>query len=431
MGKLTKSVVDRAEPRDKSYFVWDSDLAGFGVRIWPTGKKVYVADYRNGEGERKRMTLGPHGKITCEEARKLALSALGEVVKGGDPATERRTRRQSISIAELCDDYTAAADKGLVFGRRGAPKKPATIAVDKCMIEAHIKPLLGKKLAIDLKRADVQKAVTSIVAGKTATASTRSGKLRGRIRRTGGPGAAVRCMETLGAILSWAVGQGTIESNPAVGVKKPAVGKRERRLTPDEFRAFGEALEIAAKSPGQSWQPIAELRLLALTGCRLGEVENLRWSEIDFDAALLRLEDTKTGRSVRPLGQAARDLLASIERAEGNDYVFPAERLHGRPFGGMKRCYRKLFAAAGLDGVTPHVLRHSFASVGADLGFADSTLGACLGHAGSGITSRYIHQLDTVIIAAADKIAGEVERQMTGRAATVLIFPQRNFEAKA
>jgi integrase len=413
MAKLTKNVVDKAELRDKPYFIWCSDLSGFGVRVFPSGKRVYYADYRSSEGTRHRMTIGPHGKLTTEEARKLALATLGGVLKGENPAEERRTRRGSLTVSQLCDDYFEAADKGLLIGRRGKPKKASSLAADRSMIEAHVKPLLGRKLVIDLKRSDVQKLVSSVIAGKTATdRPEKSGKLRGRIRRTGGPGSATRSVAALGAVLSWAVRQGIIETSPTHGVVTPAIGRRIRRLTADEFKAFGKALTAAEADPLFAWQAIAELRLLALTGCRPGEVANLKWTEIDIAASVLRLADTKTGPSIRPLGQAARDLISTIPKTN-SEFVFPAKRLDERPFAGMKRAYRKLFAAAALEGVTPHVLRHSFASVGADLGFTDSTVGACLGHSGAGVTSRYIHQLDAVLIAAADKISSEVGRQMT------------------
>ena len=412
--KLTKSVVDAAEPRDKQFTIWDDQLRGFGIYVQPTGGRSYFLDYRTEDGKRRRMVLGRHGDVTCEQARRKALEVIGgAVLKGEDPLQDRRTRRSSLTVAELCENYFEAADKGLVIGRAGRPKKASTIVMDRLIIGAHVLPLLGRTLVVDVTKTDLQKFVTSVTSGKTAkTKAEKSGNLRGRIRRSGGPGAASRVMQTFGSILGWAVSQGIIESNPAIGIKKPAGKKRERRLTPEEFKAFAEALYTAAKEPGQSWQPIAELRFLALTGCRLGEVEKLKWSEVDIGASIIHLSDSKTGASVRPLGKAARELIGTFPKTNG-EFVFPAARLDDRPFAGMKRAYRKLFSAAGLDGVTPHVLRHSFASVGADLGFTDSTIGAMLGHAGSGVTSRYVHRLDSVLISAADKVAGEISRQMT------------------
>ncbi|MEJ5081081.1 tyrosine-type recombinase/integrase [Ochrobactrum sp. MYb379] len=412
MPKLTKSIVDKAEPKDKQYTLWCSDLKGFGVSINPAGSRSYIVDYRTADGARRRMTIGRHGSVTTEEARKLAIKTLGDTIRGDDPALERRTRRTSLTVWELCNNYLAAAGKGLIIGRGGQPKKQSTVATDKSAVDAHIGPLLGKKLVIDLKRADIVKFIRDVSAGKTAKATEKSGKLRGRIRVSGGTGIATRTTATLGAILSYAVSEGIIETNPTYGVKKPAIGKRDRRLSPDEYKAFGKALRDAGTDETKAWQGIVALRLAALTGCRIGEIENLKWSEVDLENSLLKLEDSKTGKSIRPLGSPAVALLAGLARDPDNHFVLPAPRLENRPFAGIKRFYRGIFKAAGFEDVTPHVLRHSFASVGADLGFSDSTIGAMLGHSGSGITSRYTHRLDSVLIAAADKIAIEVDRQM-------------------
>lgn len=359
------------------------------------------------------MSIGRHGSITTDEARKIALSTIGETVRGEDPLLERKTRRKSLTVSELCSQYIEAAEKGLIIGRGGRPKKQSTVATDKSAVDAHIGPLLGKKLVIDLSRKDISKFISDVTIGKTASKTAeKSGKLRGRIRVTGGAGIATRVAASLGAILSYAVAEGIIDVNPTYGVKKPAIGKRDRRLSPDEYKAFGQALRDAETDETKAWQGVVALHLAALTGCRIGEIENLKWSEVDLENNLLKLEDSKTGKSIRPLGSPAVALLDGLTRDPGNHFVLPAPRLENRPFAGIKRFYRGIFKAAGFEDVTPHVLRHSFASVGADLGFSDSTIGAMLGHSGSGITSRYTHRLDSVLIAAADKIALEVDRQM-------------------
>jgi len=409
MPKLTKTILDNADLREKPYFIWCSDLPGFGARVFPTGKKTFYVDYYNQAGQRKRMSIGGMGKLTVDEARKLARINLGDALKGDDPALERKTRRTSLTVSELCTQYIEAAEKGLILGRGGKPKKKTSIDTDRSMCSAHIKPLLGKKLVIDLKRADIVKFIRDVTAGKTAKDIEPSGKLRGRIRVSGGAGSATRTTAALGAILSYAVSEGIIDSNPTYGVKKPVIGKRDRRLRPEEYAAFGKALREAEE---KAWQGVAALKLAAFTGCRIGEIENLKWSEVDLTNSLLTLEDSKTGKSVRPLGTPAVALLKSLSNTSNHKFVFPSDRLQDRAYAGIKRFYRGIFKAAGFDDVTPHVLRHSFASVGADLGFSDSTIGAMLGHTGSGITSRYTHRLDSVLIAAADKIAEEVERQM-------------------
>src|SRR5580700_7417018 len=155
MPKLTKSVVDAATPREKQFTIWRSELKGFGIFVQPSGSRTYFVDYRNRDGVRKRMTIGRHGKITAEEARKLAIVTLGETVKGRDPAEERIQQRKALTVKELCDRYLAAAEKGLVLGKGNRPKKASSLYVDRGRINRHILPLLGSKRVPDLKAADI------------------------------------------------------------------------------------------------------------------------------------------------------------------------------------------------------------------------------------------------------------------------------------
>src|ERR1700686_5563287 len=131
MPKLTKSVVDAATPREKQFTIWCSELKGFGIFVLPSGSRTYFVDYRNRDGVRKRMTIGRHGKITAEEARKLAIATLGEAVKGEDPAEERAMRRKSVTVRDLCERYLDAAEKGLIMGKRNRPKKASTLYIDR------------------------------------------------------------------------------------------------------------------------------------------------------------------------------------------------------------------------------------------------------------------------------------------------------------
>ncbi len=409
MPKLTKSIVENAAIKAKQYIVWCSDLKGFGACIHPSGQRSYVVDYTTREAKRRRMTIGRHGAITTEQARKLAIVNLGEATQGEDPQLERVTKRKSKTVSELCDEYMSAARRGLILGRNGRPKKSTTLDTDQGRIDRHIKPLLGSKRVIDLTRSDVSKFIRDVSAGKTAIRAE-SENLRGQIVVTGGAGTAARTAGFLGGVLTFAVSEGIIPFNPAHGVKRPADGKRERRLTESDYRALGAALDVADV---ESWQAIAGIRLLALTGCRFGEIRALKWSEVDLEGQCLRLGDSKTGASIRPLGKSAIAILSDIE-AHTRDFVFYGVRDAKKPFGSLDNALERITAAAKLEGVTAHVLRHSFASVAADMGFADSTIGAIIGHAGSGITSRYIHRLDSVLIAAADQIAREVQRQMAG-----------------
>lgn len=144
-----------------------------------------------------------------------------------------------------------------------------------------------------------------------------------------------------------------------------------------------------------------------------------------MDGQVLVFGDTKTGKSVRPLGSPAQSILAGLQRAKGLPYVLRGVRNPEQPYGSLDTALERITAAAGLEGVTAHVLRHSFASVAADLDYSDGTIGTMLGHKGHTVTSRYTHRLDAVLIAAATKVSGEIERMMTGQGAKVVALPRR------
>lgn len=422
MPKLTKKIVDAALPREKQYTVWCAELKGFGIYVQPSGSKTYFVDYRV-DNARRRMTIGRHGSITTEEARKLAIETLGGIVlQKADPLLERKTRRASLTVAQLCDQYMKAAEKGLILGRRkNRPKKASTLEIDRGRIARHIKPLIGRKLVIDLTRADVTKFMRDVAAGKTAR-KDRSGKNGARVEVKGGMGTAGRTTGLLGGILTYAVEDGIIPANPAHGVSLPADNVRVRRVTADEYRAIGKALagpEVDVDTP----QAITGAWLLALTGCRVGEISALTWEEVDEASGCFRLKDSKSGPSVRPVGREAFDVLREAMRVHGNPYVLPALRRTGH-YTGLEGSWVRLMSRAGIEGVTPHTMRHSFASVAGDIGFAESTISALLGHAGGTITSRYVHRLDSVLVAAANKVSGEVHRMMTGETAKIVELPR-------
>ena len=155
--KLTKTIVEAAAPQEKAFTLWCSDLPGFGVYVLPTGNRSYFVDYRNTKGTRRRLTIGRHGVLTAETARKMAVKVLGEAVRGEDPAEKRLTQRKSLTVKELCTRYMSLAEKGLILGKRSRPKKASTIYVDKGRIARHILPLLGSKRVRDLTPADINR----------------------------------------------------------------------------------------------------------------------------------------------------------------------------------------------------------------------------------------------------------------------------------
>ena len=410
MGKITKRVVDAAEGRANDYVIWDDELPGFGLRVFVSGKRSYVIQYR-AAGRSRRYTIGLHGVWTPETARQEAKVLLGRIAKGDDPAEERRLDHKAITMKELCALYVGDLDAGLILGKGGRPKKATTIGTDKGRIARHIIPLIGMRKVRDVTKADVNRVLKDVIGGKTAVI-VKTQKLRGKAIVRGGVGTATRTIGLLGGILTYAIDAGIIDANPAHGIRKPKDNVRLRRLTESEYRLLGEIFSDANKDG--TYALAAEIgRVIALSGCRRSEVINLARAEADTADSCLRLSDTKEGLSVRPIGLPVIEALETRMEATTGSYLFPG-RGEDNVFGSFPRHWQRLVENTPLADVTPHVLRHSFASIANDLGFTEITIAALLGHAKGTVTGKYIHSLDTALIMAADTISGYIQGLLDG-----------------
>ncbi|WP_315806841.1 MULTISPECIES: tyrosine-type recombinase/integrase [unclassified Bradyrhizobium] len=411
MTKLSKRIVDAAEAREKDYVIWDDELPGFGLRVFTSGKRSYLIQYRSA-GRSRRYTIGQHGVWTPELARKEARIQLGRVAQGDNPAEERQLDHRAITVKELCDLYFTDLKAGLILGKGGRPKKASTIVTDTGRINRHIVPLIGTRRVKDLVKADINKVLKDIMAGKTR-ASVKTKKLRGKAIVRGGAGTATRTVGLLGGILTYAVEAGIIETNPAHGVRKPKDKVRNRRLTEAEYRTLGEILHKAAED--EKFEISVDIiRQIALTGCRRTEMIKLQWVEADTEASCLRLIDSKEGASIRPIGLPVVEYLEHRRTAAAGAYVFPGQG-DDNAFGSFPNHWKKILEDTPLSDITPHVLRHSFASIANDLGFTEVTIAALIGHAKGSVTSKYIHTLDTALIMAADTISGYIQGLLAGK----------------
>lgn len=402
MSKVTtQAVKDLAKPDTGQIFLWDGELRGFGVRALASGLKTFVLQYRNAEGRSRRIVLGRFGVLTVEQARGQAKIKLGAIAAGADPA-EAAGPSETITISEVCDWYLAEAESGRLLGRRDRPIKRSTLAMDRSRIETHIKPLLGRRQVRALKLADIVGMQADIVAGKTAKPR---GPGRGGVT-TGGAGAAARSVTTLQSLLAHARRLDIVTSNPAVGVRKIAVKRKERRLSVAEIKKLGEVMRAAEQGQWERPVALAAVKLLLMTGFRISEVQGLHRAWLHSDQSYVRFPDTKSDGQVRAIGASAVKIITSQPARKNCPYVFPADVGEGH-YTAAKGCLARLCNAAKIEGVTPHTLRHTFGSVAGDLGFSELTIAALLGHAARGVTQGYVH-IDEALKLAASRTCGEI-----------------------
>lgn len=412
--------VKSVEALAPSTIIWDTTVRGFGARRQTGDGIAYVVSYRTADGRQRMQTIGRHGAPwTPDSARDEARRILGDVARGADPAAAKRERREAPTVNDLCDLYVKEAEAGRLLTRRGVAKKATTLGTDKSRIDCHIRPLLGQLKVAAVTQRDVERAMHDMAEGRTHKRE-KLAKPHAVSHVHAGKGGASRTIGLLGAIFTFAEKRGLIDRNPVRGVTRYADGKRERRLSGDEYKALGAALrrltELRPPEDGKPatvdlWPPAAAcIRFLALTGWRRGEAVALRWRDVDLATRTARLPDTKTGASVRPLSRRACDVLEALPRA--GDLVFPPSRGEAG-MSGLPKFLARTVKAAGLPpDVTAHVLRHSFASVAADGGASELTIAALLGHKSGSVTSRYVHAADAVLLAAADRVAEVIAEAM-------------------
>ena len=365
---------------------WDDDLPAFGIRIYPSGRKFFLVTYR-AHGRIRFYTLGQFGPMTVHEAKTRALEVLAAVRRGDDPAGDRTSYRKAPTVADLAERF---------MREHARPKKKATsIETDKRVWELHVVPRLGKAKVADLTRADVS-------------------RIHAEMAET--PYQANRVLAVLSKAFNLAEvwGWRPDGSNPCRHVQRYREEKRERYLSPTELGQLDDALAEAANAQLETAPAIAAIRLLILTGCRVGEILTLRWSEVDFEQRCLKLADSKTGRKTVYLNSAALQILAGIERADDNPFVIEGNK-PGSHLVGLTRTWFRIRRRAGLAEVRLHDLRHTYASIGAGMGLSLPIIGKLLGHTQPVTTQRYAHLAADPMREAAERIGATLGAALAGR----------------
>ena len=374
---ISKRTADGLAVEGRDAVFWDRELAGFGVRVYPSGRKIYVVQSR-GPGGSKRITLGRHGELTVEQARKQAVAVIDRIKRGENPVAA--PPEPAFTVADLAERYMEA--------HVAVNCNAHTQGIYRGSLDNHILPALGKMPIASVGRSE-------------------AAALHYELRNT--PWAANRALMVLSKMLSLAEDWGLAPAggNPCRFVLRYKEGKRERFLTEDEYRRIGcELCILEAEGPVPA-RAAAALRLLMLTGCRLNEILTLRWDDVDRKAGELRLPDTKTGAKVVHLGDPVIAVLRGIQRQDDNPWVI-AGRKPGSHLTDLQHPWRRIRARAGLDDVRIHDLRHSFASGGLLVGEGLPMIGKLLGHTQVQTTARYAHLANDPIKSAANRIASRI-----------------------
>ncbi len=375
---LTKRSVDalKYDPQGKP-IAWDSTVPGFGCRVFESGVKSFIVDYRDSHGRKKRLTLGRYGTLTTEEARKRARIALNKVSDGADPVEERKAKRQARTVKEM----------GALYIEKHAKPHKKSWRDDERRLTAKVYPALGNRPLSSIKRADILKLHTAI--GQRA------------------PFEANRVAALLGKLWNVAEETGEIPEgtpNPARKLKKFHEESRDRWVTEEEMPRLMKAI---------SKEPDATIRtyflLLLLLGTRKQELLSARWDQVDFTRAELRISENKANRvHVLPLCKEAISLLKGLPRHLGNQHLFPSPVEPMMPLRDVKNQWLRIQKAAELEDVSIHDLRRTTGSWLATHGVSLITISRILNHAEQGVTSVYARLADESLRTALDAHAKRI-----------------------
>ncbi len=380
MPRLTKSFVDTCKPQTREYIVWDDQIAGFGLRVMPSGRRSFLLKYRVGGGRAgliRKPSIGVYGSVTPDEARSIAKRWMAKIINGEDPSAQREASRAEVTVSDLLDRFLA---------EYSLPRNAAsTYAKNRRLANSKIKPALGQ-----MKLSQVTPAVIA--------------SFHHKLSKT--PIEANRCLALLSTAFKlanvWGIRAG---DNPVRGVAKFRENARDRVLTKDEMGRLGRALEDLESANANPYG-MAAIRLAALTGWRIGEILSLRWDNVDLDQLTARISG-KTGERMAPLSTAAASILSSLPRL--GVFVLPGRRTDSAlTYAVVRRLWTQTCRDAGITNVCIHDLRHGAATLGARLGASAHILRDLLGHRTLAMSNRYVSKLVDPVREISDKVANEI-----------------------
>jgi len=424
MPKLTKRVVDVTVATDKEVYVWDNELRGFGLRVFPSGRKIYVVQYRTVGYRQRKFKIGAHGDLTPDQARDMARQVLAKVAQGGDPASERAKERKDPTISDLLDLY---------LRDHAEPHQAArTVAGNRRLIEKAIRPRLGQIKVNAITRQDVSQFILAL-------------------RET--PTLANRCLAVLSKALNLAEewGYRPTLSNPAAKQKKYPENHRERFLSTAELTRLGSTL-LTAETEGLPWvvdetkrtakhlasperrfspvDPTAlnVIRVLLMTGARLSEITELKWEHVDFEYETLSLPRQKgKPRRPSPVSTAVMAFLARLPRVSGSPWVFPRIGDSARHISPevMQNAWQRIRHHAGIKDVNMHDLRHTVGTWASKAGANAFAIRDVLRHQNVSMTGRYVNADADPLRELHNTVGNAITAALEGRKADVISIMDR------
>ena len=372
--RLTDAAIARLRPRAHEYTVWDSRVPGLGVRVRPNGGASYVLLQKTC-GRWRRVSLGSVTSQSVEHARRRCSVLIGQV--------ESETPPETPCSVPLFQDFVIGQWKSAHF----PGYKPSTRKSTSVCLTGQLLPAFG---ATPLDR------ITSRQVLRWFSHYSQSA-----------PGGANTALRILRTILNFAIACGHIETNPTVGIQPNRRDARSRFLSQDEIRRLHHVLDERSRKRPAARQEADIIRLLLFTGCRLSEVLNLRWCEVDGD--LLALGDSKTGPRAVHLSAQARQII-DRQCHGASAYVFPSPRKAGCPRSVHLPSWNSIRRRAGIEDVRLHDLRHNFASHAVMHGVPVPVVSRLRGHSNVRMTLRYSHLAEKDIEAAAERVGTALAR---------------------
>lgn len=359
--RLSKSIIDSLQTPPKETVFWDETLPGFGVKVTPKGKKVFIALYRTGgAGSRlRKYTIGPFGRVTLHGARAEAQKVFAAKLEGRDPAREKSEGRRRLAIDRI-EDVVDAFDQQRLSANRS--RKEVKQLLDRVVVATW----RGRSVH-EISKQDVVTLISDV-------------------ERRGTPYAANKLTKVLKAFLKWCVGRGILEKSPAEGISLPCKeAARDRALTDVELASVLDA----AREIGGPFGGIVEL--LALTGQRREEVARMTWVEIDLGTCIWTLPGSRTKNGKAHLVHLSTPAVALLDLVpQMGPYVFSFDG--ALPFQNFTLMKRRLDLLCGVSGWRLHDLRRTVVSGMAALGVAPHVADRILNHVGgtiSGVAAVY------------------------------------------